>query len=180
TPDGKILTYGTDQAGLQGAYKIYDVWDPITNTHTTLPNKTFVDEFCAAAEIIPTTGEVLLTGGDARPLGFVNTGVASTNIFDPKTDSLTPDPSGLMAFSRWYPTLITLDTGQLLILGGADLSGTGVGYPEIYTPGDGWSTLTGANIAEFAQHPFYPRAWQASSGKVITFATDGSGNVYSI
>ena len=33
----------------QGAYKIYDVWDPITNTHITLPNETFVDEFCSAA-----------------------------------------------------------------------------------------------------------------------------------
>ena len=56
TPDGKILTYGTDQAGNQGAYKIYDVWDPITNTHNTLPNHINVDEFCSAAAIIPTTG----------------------------------------------------------------------------------------------------------------------------
>ena len=55
-----------------------------------------------------------------------------------------------MAFARWYPTLITLGTGQLLILGGADLSGTGVGYPEIFTPGAGWRTLTGAYIAEIA------------------------------
>ena len=36
-PNGKILTYGTDQAGNQGAL-IYDVWDPATNTHITLPN----------------------------------------------------------------------------------------------------------------------------------------------
>src|SRR5262249_41803163 len=126
TPDGKILSYGTDQAGLQGAYKIYDVWDPITNTHSTLPNQTFTDEFCSAAQIIPQTGDVILTGGDARLLGSVNTGVADTNIFDYRTDSLTPNPSGPMAFARWYPTLITLGTGQLLILGGADLSGTGV------------------------------------------------------
>ena len=159
TPDGKILTYGTDQAGLQGAYKIYDVWDPITNTHNTLPNKTGTDEFCGAAAIIPETGgEVLITGGDARPLGSVNTGVADTNIFDYKTDSLTPNPSGPMAFARWYPTLITLDTGQLLILGGRDLSGAGVGYPEIFTPGNGWRTLTGAYIAEIANGDgwYYP------------------------
>ena len=181
TPDGKILSYGTDQAGLQGAYKIYDVWDPITNTHNTLPNQTFTDEFCSAAEIIPQTGDVILTGGDARPLGSVNTGVPNTNIFDYRTDSLTPNPSGPMAFARWYPTLITLDTGQLLILGGADLSGTGVGYPEIFTPGAGWRTLTGAYIAEIANGSgfYYPRAWQASDGKVITVAADGSA-VYAI
>ena len=81
TPDGKILSYGTDQSGLQGAYKIYDVWDPTTNTHNTLPNKTFTDEFCAAAEIIPQTGDVILTGGDARPLGSVNNGRPETPIF---------------------------------------------------------------------------------------------------
>ena len=181
TPDGKILSYGTDQSGLQGAYKIYDVWDPITNTHNTLPNKTFTDEFCSAAQIIPQTGDVILTGGDARPLGSVNTGVPNTNIFDYTTDSLTASPSGPMAFARWYPTLITLDTGQLLILGGADLSGAGVGYPEIFTPGNGWRTLTGAYIAEIANNNgwYYPRAWQASSGKVIVVAAGGS-TVYAI
>ena len=180
-PDGKVLSYGSDQAGLQGAYKIYDVWDPVTNTHDTLPNKTYVDEFCSAAQIIPQTGEVILTGGDARPLGSVNTGIPNTNIFDYRTDSLTPDPSGPMAFARWYPTLITLDTGQQLILGGADLSGTGVGYPEIFTPGVGWRTLTGAYIAEMATGSgyYYPRAWQASNGKVIAVAADGS-TVYAI
>src|SRR5262245_33391964 len=71
-PDGKILTYGTDQDGNQGAFKIYDVWDPVTNTHNTLPNPTLVDEFCSAGLIIPTTGQILIAGGDARPLGSVN------------------------------------------------------------------------------------------------------------
>ena len=181
TPDGKILSYGTDQAGNQGAL-IYDVWDPITNTHNTLPNPTHTDEFCAAAEIIPETGgEVLLAGGDARPLGSVNTGVPDTNIFDYKTDSVSPNPSGPMAFGRWYPTLITLDTGQLLILGGRDFNGNGVGYPEIFTPGNGWRTLTGAYVSEFYYDTgSYPRAWQSSNGKVITFATNASGNVYAI
>ena len=180
-PDGKILSYGTDQAGLQGAYKIYDVWDPATNTHDTLPNKTYVDEFCSAAQIIPQTGEVILTGGDARPLGSVNTGIPNTNIFDYRTDTLTQSPSGPMAYARWYPTLITLSTGQQLILGGRDLSGTGVGYPEIFTPGVGWRTLTGAYIAEMATANgwYYPRAWQASDGKVIAVASYGT-TVYAI
>ena len=86
-----------------------------------------------------------------------------------------------MAFARWYPTMITLDTGQLLILGGKDGAGHGVTTPEIYTPGVGWRTLTGINIAEFAGHAFYPRTWQASNGTVITVATDaGSRNIYAI
>ena len=77
-------------------------------------------------------------------------------------------------------TLITLDTGQLLILGGKDFSGNGVGYPEIFKPGNGWRTLTGAYVSEFTSSSLYPRAWQSSNGKVITFATNGGGNVYAI
>ena len=178
--NGKILTYGTDQQGNQGAM-FYDVWDPVTNTHNSLPNPLLVgDEFCSAGLIIPTTGQVLIAGGDARPSGSINNGVTNTNIFDPTTNSLTPAPTGPMTFARWYPTMITLDTGQLLILGGKDGAGVGVSSPEIYTPGVGWRTLTGANIAEFAQHPLYPRTWQASNGTVITVATDGSGNIYAI
>jgi hypothetical protein len=180
-PDGKILTYGTDQGGHQGAYKIYDVWDPVTNTHNTLPNKTLVDEFCSAVQIIPTTNQVLIAGGDNRPNGIVNVGIPNTNIFDPETDSLTPSPYGPMAYARWYPTLITLGTGQLLILGGADIDGTGVGTPEIFTPGAGWRTLTGAYIAEMASETgyYYPRTWLASDGRVITIAA-GFPDIYAI
>ena len=36
TPDGKILTYGTDQNGVQSGLHIIDVWDPKTNVHTTI------------------------------------------------------------------------------------------------------------------------------------------------
>src|SRR4051812_13888759 len=74
TPDNKILTFGTDQYGQQGAEFVYDVWDPATNTHYTLPNKTPTDMFCSAAIVVPLTGDVLITGGDARPMGHVNKG----------------------------------------------------------------------------------------------------------
>ena len=57
TPDGKILTYGTDQFGTAGrGALIYDVWDPATNIHYTLPNKTQTDMFCSAAIVVPSTG----------------------------------------------------------------------------------------------------------------------------
>ena len=144
TPDGKILTYGTDQFGQQGAALIYDVWDPATNTHYTLPNKTPTDMFCSAAIVVPSTGEILISGGDARPMGHVNMGVHDVNVFDYRDMSVSVSPDGPMTYQRWYPTVVELANGKVLILGGCDMSGAGVGMPELYTPGEGWKSLTGA------------------------------------
>ena len=68
TPDGRVLSYGTDQNGWQTGLIVYDVWNPGvgtgTNSHLTLPNGTGADLFCSAQTIL-TTGQLLLTGGDA-------------------------------------------------------------------------------------------------------------------
>ena len=76
-PGGRVLSYGTDQTGAQGAQLIYDVWNPSlgngTNAHTTLPNGTKTDIFCGAQSLIaegpsvPTspTRNMLITGGDS-------------------------------------------------------------------------------------------------------------------
>lgn len=169
TPDNKILSFGTDQQGQQGAQFIYDVWDPATNTHDTLPNTTPTDLFCCCAIVVPSTGEILITGGDARPLGHVNVGVADVNVFDYHDNSLSPSTEGPMAYQRWYPTSIELANGKILVLGGVDINGHGVGMPELYTPGSGWKSLTGAYSQIVANDPYYPRAWLALDGKVFMF-----------
>jgi hypothetical protein len=70
-PDGRILTYGTDANGVQGASFIYDVWSPpdgASNGHTTLPNGTGTDTFCSALLVLPGGGgNTLLAGGDPAP-----------------------------------------------------------------------------------------------------------------
>ena len=177
TPDGKILTYGTDQFGRQGGALIYDVWDPATNTHYTLPNKTPTDMFCSAAIVVPSTGEILITGGDARPLGHVNMGVHDVNVFDYRDMSVSASQDGPMSFQRWYPTVVELANGKVLILGGCDMTGRGVGMPELYTPGDGWKSLTGAYSSVIAGDWEYPRAWLAPNGKVFMFDADSKAEV---
>ncbi len=182
TPDGKILTYGTDDQGQQGAALIYDVWDPATNTHYTLPNKTPTDMFCSAAIVVPSTGKIIITGGDARPMGHTNMGVADVNVFDYRDMSVSASEDGPMSYQRWYPTVVELANGKVLVLGGCDMTGAGVGMPELYTPGVGWKSLTGANSKAISDAWFYPRAWLEPNGKVLLFtgagvlALDPSGN----
>ncbi|MGA7546679.1 MAG: galactose oxidase-like domain-containing protein, partial [Methyloceanibacter sp.] len=177
TPGGKILTYGTDQLGQQGGALIYDVWDPATNTHYTLPNKTPTDMFCSAAIVVPSTGDILISGGDARPMGHINMGVADVNVFDYRDMSVSASQDGPMSYQRWYPTVVELANGKVLILGGCDMTGQGVGMPELYTPGAGWKSLTGAYSTAIAADWSYPRAWLAPNGKVFLFdATSTAGN----
>src|SRR5262245_25610080 len=185
TPDGKVLTYGTDQLGQQGAQLIYDVWDIATNTHYTLPNRTPTDMFCSAAALVPETGQILIMGGDSRGHDptEVNLGVHDANVFDPATMSVSPlDPDcpigtvegdhicgGHMQFERWYPTAITLANGKIVVLGGQDGLGVGVGTPELYTPFSGWRTLDGATSDVIKNDWWYPRAWLDADGKINIF-----------
>ena len=170
TQDGRVLSFGTDAQGMQGGQFIYDVWDPVTGTHNTLSNTTPTDIFCSAAIIIPGTDLVLIGGGDDRPNGDVNSGVNHANVFDSTDMSLTPSATGVMNYARWYPTMVSLPTGQVVIIGGSDGDHQGVGVPEIFTLGEGWRTLDGAADADIARSPLYARSWLNGDGEVVYFA----------
>ena len=100
-------------------------------------------------------------------MGHVNGGVHDVNVFDYRDMSFSVSPDGPMAYQRWYPTVVELANGKILILGGCDMDGKGVGMPELYTPGEGWKTLTGAYSEAIAKDWNYPRAWLAPNGNVI-------------
>ncbi len=191
-PNGDVLTFGTDQEGDQGTHKIYDIWDPKTGLHITLTDAIETDEFCSGVILDPVTGNIILEGGDGRPEGNVNTGVVDVNVFDYRTDSLVASPTGHLNLPRWYGSLISVGGGNLLALGGENgvsaddttsvtgLSvGGGEGTPELYTPGVGWTELTGAYSADMSVNWYYPRAWVSSNGLVYGFDT-GSGSVFKI
>ena len=175
TPDNKLLTFGTDLQGMQGGHLYYDVWDYKTGVHNTLVNSTPTDLFCSVPIFVPATGEILISGGDARPLGGRNLGVNDVNVYNYEDMSLKPSPTGDMAYQRWYPTAINLANGKVLIVGGKDGAGNGVGTPELYTPDVGWKSLTGAYSADIGQNWWYPRTWLNSDGDVILFGTGGGG-----
>ncbi|MGB7286263.1 MAG: galactose oxidase-like domain-containing protein, partial [Salaquimonas sp.] len=174
--DGRVLTFGTDEKGMQGGQFIYDIYDPKTGQHQTLQNTTPTDIFCSAAMIIPGTNKILIAGGDARPLGSANKGVADVNILDMDTGELYPAPDGDMAFQRWYPTMVSLSDGRMVMLGGSDINGRGVATPEIYTYGEGWKTLTGAVDTDIGNSSGYPRAFLDGNGDIVYFATGKGGD----
>ncbi|MCK5931606.1 MAG: DUF1929 domain-containing protein [Fulvimarina manganoxydans] len=176
--NGKVMTFGTDVSGNQGAMMVHDVWDPVTGQHQLLEHHmhTPTDIFCAAAVLLPGTNKVLIAGGDSRGEGRpINMGVNDVNVYDIDTGEIHPATDGEMNAARWYPTTIALPTGQVLILGGSDANGVGVATPEIYTPGQGWRSLPGATDQDVADFFDYPKTWVAQDGKVYYFA-NGRGS----
>jgi Domain of unknown function (DUF1929) len=183
-PDGRVMTYGTDALGNQGAKFHYDIWDPRAGTssgsHMLLPNTTGTDVFCGAQTLVPATGQLLLTGGDFTINGQRNYGNPDVNVFDYRTNELTSNAQARMQVPRWYPFVLTLSTGETLVLGGwQNINRLVAAVPEVYTLDGKWRQLTGA-VNEEATSGFaglnalYPRAFQAPNGKVFVLSTSGT------
>ncbi len=189
-PDGRVLSYGTDETGAAGAQFIYDVWDPKlgngTNAHNILPNGTTTDIFCSAASLIgeglagPTslTSDVLITGGDLTVNGVRDFSNNKVNVFNPGNNTLTA--SGTMNYPRWYPSITTLRNGNKLVLGGrpspSDVGNLGEPTPEVFNPGSGWRALPGIAITDGipgALEWFYPRGFVGIDGAVILLENGG-------
>lgn len=119
--DGRVLTYGTNQKGGQGASMWYTVWDPslgtVPGSMLTLDNVWRTDIFCAAQTIIPATGEVLVAGGDRVVDGVRNYANNDVNLFNPTTNLLTKQTQS-MQYQRWYATAVTNQFGEQVMLGG--------------------------------------------------------------
>ena len=94
-PDGRLLNYGTDTAGNQGA-------GSSTTSGTRrwararppphLPNTTATDIFCSAQTVLK-TGEVLITGGDRTVDGKLYYSEDRTTLFSPAADAVRTGPT---------------------------------------------------------------------------------------
>jgi hypothetical protein len=109
--DGRVMSYGTDSSGNQGAQSVYDVWTPTlgtgTNAHLVLPNTTSTDLFCSGASVMY-DGTVLTVGGDLTVNSQRNFASNKTTIFSPSANTIAS--STPMQFPRWYPTLLAVAT----------------------------------------------------------------------
>jgi len=185
-PDGRVMSYGTDTSGNQGAQLIYDVWNPAlgtgTNAHSVLPNTTSTDLFCSGQSVM-TNGNVLITGDDLTVNGERNFANNHTTIFLPSTNTITSGTS--MNFPRWYPSLISLPDGRRAVFGGYQNIAPPLNNPvipastpEVFDPATQvWTALAGAaSDAAFGGtvNWYYPRCYVAPGGSVFVLAVDGT------
>jgi hypothetical protein len=177
-PDGRVLNFGTDQYGNQGAAMIYDVWNTTLGNvggtaHTVLLNTTSTDIFCSAVSLLG-SGNALITGGDLTVNGVRNYSQSKVNIFNPMQNTLTA--SGQMSYPRWYDSITTLPNGDKLVLGGNQSGPTlgitgGVQTPEVYSAVNGWRQLSGISIDPTEW--YYPRGFVGFGGSVYVLQQNG-------
>ena len=180
-PDGRVMSFGTGEKGQQGGQFVYDVWDPKLGTgvaaHMVLPNTTNTDVFCAGQSVIAASGQVLMIGGDLTINGQRNFSNDRTIVFSPQTNKI--ESTIPMAYRRWYPTVVALSSGEMLVLGGREdkLPNAPVLTPEVFTQNVGWRTLWGATsdsaFGSARANWYYPEAFVAPNGKVFVLSNDG-------
>ena len=131
-PDGRIAAWGANnlRSFSGGNFTYSSIWDPATGQFLSR-NHNDHPMFCA----IPTMmedGRVFVNGGDAN--------TNKTSIFDYRTNQWTR--ANNMNTGRWYPGSVMLPGDKAFTM----LGRPGGPYPEVWTAGNGWSLLTGANL----------------------------------
>jgi Domain of unknown function (DUF1929) len=177
-PDGTLVTFpwrktspwgepinglGYAAGGMTGQPKtMVDTWNPSTNTHTT-NWETQTDMFGAGHDLLE-DGRLFVSGGSAKGpdwYGIKNNHVLGSGIWSAVSS---------MSLPRWYPSVTTLGSGEVLVSGGVtSLEGNGAyittNSTEIWNPKtDQWrnlSTAIGTGV------PLYPRMQVAPNGTVF-------------
>lgn len=166
-PDGRVLSFGTDLTGAQGAIFWYDVWDPsqpYASSHTVLPNTTGTDIFCGNANLMY-DGQVLTVGGDLIVDGVRNYSNDKVTDFDPATNTISAQ--GTLAAPRWYASDTPLGDGRRLVAGGRQSLKSGTSAPaEVYDPATRSFTQLAKTTLGSTGDWYYPKLFLASSGKL--------------
>lgn len=149
------------------------VWDPTqpvsTATRQSFPAGT--DIFCCHHANLD-DGRVITVGG-AMAHPNHGRGIKAICVFDPSTSTWTK--IGEMQEARWYPTLVTLPDGRLVVFSGRKEAGTSdliaatveLLSPPFTGPGYTTQTLAGANKT----FPTYPGLHLVPGGRVFHTGT---------
>jgi hypothetical protein len=109
--------------------------------------------------------------GDPDDVGFVELeGLRNARIFDPATN--TYSQAGHMKFGRWYPSLVTLADGKVLVASGVtklvkSMQGSQVRRTETFNPATGQWTENYTGPESENSLPLYPRLNLMPNGKIF-------------
>ncbi len=134
-PDGQVLIAGGAQDTTSGTRNLAsaELYDPGTGQFGAIGSMTIARSKHTATLL--TDGRVLIAGGVSN-VGSSD-GVASAEVYDPKTGTF--GPTGSMTTARPSHAATLLQDGRVLIAGG-----TAVASAELYDPNTGSFTRTGS------------------------------------
>jgi len=127
-PDQRVLVAGG--LGEEGVLKSVEMYDPHSNRWIEAPD--MLEARDGHDAVVLEDGSVLVVGG-YQLQGFSEVELASSEVYNPFRNEWRS--VGDLASARRGHTLITLESGQVLAVGGAFLMHT-VGIPEVYTPAE--------------------------------------------
>jgi Domain of unknown function (DUF1929) len=172
-PDGRLLYWGRDKHPSDPDTNKWDTggfcntytWDPSTGAKMTIANTT-TNLFCSAHSFLP-DGRLLVAGGHVRDdanKAQEGIGEDDVNVFDYRFNTWTR--VGFMPRGRWYPSTVTLASGETVIISGFYRNSLGQVVPnetpDLFTSAGTIRPFTAAeNIA------LYPFLGLAPTGKVF-------------
>ncbi|MGH3869405.1 MAG: galactose oxidase-like domain-containing protein [Pseudonocardiaceae bacterium] len=181
-PNGKVLFWGRrDQP--TGSLNEHEctprIWDPRTGELSSTPQPTLVDGtkvnlFCSGHTFLP-DGRLLVAGGHI----IDGDGLNQACVYDYRTNTWTALP--VMNRGRWYPTVIALADGTVLVLSGSFIKDGATIIDDLPQIWDGQQWRSTIN---FVGLPLYPRLHVAPDGQVFMpgsnaqtylLDTDGAG-----
>jgi hypothetical protein len=154
-PNGKVITWNAGEQPTQVTKA--DLFDPASGSHTQVAINT-ANIFCSGHTLLP-DGRLLVAGGHLVNNGE---GIPQTNLFDYRNNSWTRAQD--MNAGRWYPSVITLGTGEAMVVSGSITPETFNEIPQVWgSQSSGWRNLSGAQ----AKLSYYPWIFQAPDGRVF-------------
>ncbi|NJM73805.1 MAG: DUF1929 domain-containing protein [Scytonema sp. RU_4_4] len=125
-----------------------------------------IDFFCCAHSFL-SDGRLMCAGGTDQYDPFLGLPVAL--IFNPSNNQWVKEsnqPEG----ARWYPTVITMGDGRIVVLSGIDEFGGIDTYPESYSSATGWSYFSGPALNwqyPTSSFPMYSHLFLMQDGRLF-------------
>jgi hypothetical protein len=136
------------------------LWNPATGELSETGDNGF-KAYCVGHAMLA-DGRLFVAGGHIVPL----VGTRETRVYDADTNQWVEHPD--MTARRWYPTVLPLPSGEVLVLSGSIQLNEPNRIPEVLQLDGTWRQLAGAEIVL----GLYPRTFIAPNGLVFTAGPD--------